>query len=449
VRTCAHAAFGADLEEVRAETKLLCTGATEKDRARRLKYSGIYLTTVGLLRGESDWTRKIIEEFQVGEEDLWPEKHVILAEGNLRDALGAIPENDEIGGRLRAIVRFALGEQDASFDDALLAARTLLARPLLRLEDLLLFRAVAILAKEGSARDNSFAGALRDELRNDLMRALEWLAERSLVPYMEPLIDAHGDLLPKKELERWRGHLATVGRKRYDKKGEDRTHLRLSMLGAITVGAPGEEPQRIRGARLRTMLGLLVANRMLDKPLGHREFCQLAAGGELDPELARKTTNQAVLRLRESIGADTVVTGTETHELNLDRVRVDLLEADRLLREAIAAERERALIRAVPALMEALELTHGEVPFPGLYDDFFEALRSDFEHRLRSAVIGVARELLREGDPVSAERVLRGAFEAMPEDEELTDLLCDTLAALGERAEAERIRMRAREAQEA
>ncbi|MCB9214268.1 MAG: hypothetical protein H6616_00220 [Ignavibacteria bacterium] len=33
-------------------------------------------------------------------------------------------------------------------------------------------------------------------------------------------------------------------------------------------------------------------------------------------------------------------------------------------------------------------------PFPTLYDDFFEAVREDFEHRLRRGLLEVARGLL-------------------------------------------------------
>jgi hypothetical protein len=50
---------------------------------------------------------------------------------------------------------------------------------------------------------------------------------------------------------------------------------------------------------------------------------------------------------------------------------------------------------------------------------------------------------LLQGDPGSAEEILRAGCRAMPEDEEMEDLLCDALVALGKRVEAQRIRMRA------
>ena len=51
------------------------------------------------------------------------------------------------------------------------------------------------------------------------------------------------------------------------------------------------------------------------------------------------------------------------------------------------------LVKALPLLLEGLHIVGTEVPFPTLYDDFFEAVREDFEHRLRNAVLATARGL--------------------------------------------------------
>ena len=92
--------------------------------------------------------------------------------------------------------------------------------------------------------------------------------------------------------------------------------------------------------------------------------------------------------------------------------------------------------------MRALEIARGEVPFPALYDDFFEAAREDFEGLLRTTTLRVARGLVREGDATSAEGLLTRLHDIMPEDEEAGILLQNTLITLGRRAEAERVRMR-------
>jgi DNA-binding SARP family transcriptional activator len=215
------------------------------------------------------------------------------------------------------------------------------------------------------------------------------------------------------------------------------------MFGQVEALPPGGESIPIRGGRLRTVLGLLVADRMLRKPLGHREFCYIAAGSDddLDPENARKTMNNAIFRLRELLGDDAISTEGETPQLNPACIEVDLLVAYELLGQAERDARDDALMRAVPALRRALELSHGEVPFPALYEDFFEALREDFENRLRSAAIDVAARLLRAGDAAGAEDLLRPALDAIPEDEELVEMLYEALTKLGRRAEAARLKI--------
>jgi DNA-binding SARP family transcriptional activator len=157
-------------------------------------------------------------------------------------------------------------------------------------------------------------------------------------------------------------------------------------------------------------------------------------------ELARKKRNMTIARLREAIGSDAIITGGETPVLNLERVEVDLLQADTLLRRTLAALRQRSLVRAYPLLREVLEMAGGDVPFPSLYESFFEAVREDFEFRLRSAIVAVGRGLLAEGDAAAAETVLRRGYAAMPEDEEISDFLHEALIAQGKHVEAERLK---------
>jgi hypothetical protein len=224
-------------------------------------------------------------------------------------------------------------------------------------------------------------------------------------------------------------------------EGEGRGHVRVSMLGTIQVGAAGAEMAPLRGVRIRTLLGLMVADQMIGASLTPHEFVQIA-GEDNDPELARKKRNMGVVRLREIMGADAILTDGKTPRLNLAIVEVDLLRADELVKRSLAAAREGSWVRAQPLLLEALELTRGEVPFPTLYESFFEAARDDFEFRLRSAVLDVSRGLLREGDTGGAEEILRRAFAAMADDEEIADLLREALIARGNKVEAERVKMK-------
>lgn len=444
VRLCAYAAFGMELDEILTRARALCDDAPEANRQTWRTNAGIYLTTVGLLRGEEAWCEAVATEFLGGSDQLWPEKRALLAlaADGIESLLPTLPSGDTIADTLRPLVQIVAGlKTDAEL--AIDGARRALESPLLRLEDLLQLSAVLALLDRTAETVPEVNAALTESARRALTGALAWLEERSLAAYMRTLLRRYERRLTKREGEAWRARAAAIEREkdgtRLWRQGSDR--LAVSMLGTISIAQPGAEPERLRGPRLCTVLGLLVANRMLDEPLDHPEFCRLAAG-EIDPDLARKTTNQAIVRLRDALSPDAIVTGEETHELNLDLVEVDLLEVHARLNETELADRDRALMRAVPALLKALELSAGEVPFPGLYDDFFEAIRSDFENRMRNAVLSVAAGLLREGDAFTAERVLRLAFESMPDDEEVSDLLCDALVASDKRTEAERVRMR-------
>ena len=102
-------------------------------------------------------------------------------------------------------------------------------------------------------------------------------------------------------------------------------------------------------------------------------------------------------------------------------------------------------MRASSAIVAALALTRSDVPFPSLYDTFFEAAREDFENELRDTVLRVSRGLLDEDDPASAQEILAAAFEAMPDDDQVGGLLHTALTRLGRRTEAERVRMRSAE----
>lgn len=263
--------------------------------------------------------------------------------------------------------------------------------------------------------------------------------ERRLLPFAMPLLERYMDYLAQRERVAWRNRVLALEEERQGARL--RTKLRIRAFGTFSFGPDGNDQTPLRGARLRTLLALLIAAQVVREPLTHREFCRLAAGGESDPDLARKTANMAVARLRESIGIDAIVTGEETYALNLDRVEVDLFDAYRLLGEARSALRRRSLAAAMRGALGALDIVRGEVPFPGLYDDFFEALRNDFEFQLRSTVVDIARALLWESNAQDAVDLLHRAFEGIPDDDEIGELLAQALVTAGRHADAERIRM--------
>ncbi|MEP7220772.1 MAG: hypothetical protein ABI876_17730, partial [Bacteroidota bacterium] len=285
--------------------------------------------------------------------------------------------------------------------------------------------------------------AINAAVRHALTSMLELLADCSLVVMMRALLDRNSMLLEADGEAHWLRRIAEIGAARAgaERESHDSGLLRLSVLGTIEARGTEGEMLRLRGARLRALVGMMVASEMLTTPISHREFCRLALGDD-NFERAKRALPVAVHRLRDVLGAAAVLTDSETPRLDLTIVKVDLLDAHRELAEARVALRGGSLIRGHSALRRALEIIGGEVPFPSLYDDFFEAMRDDFENRLRDAVLGLARELLREGDAASAVEILRSGSRMMAEDDEIAEMLCLALEATGDRTEAARVRMR-------
>jgi DNA-binding SARP family transcriptional activator len=280
------------------------------------------------------------------------------------------------------------------------------------------------------------------KIQERIGRTLELLASERAFAFMTALLDRWSDYFPAREMKRWRARAAAV-RASWEAdhpRSADKRSIRVSMFGRIEIAHGDEEPRATRGSRLRTLLGLMVANQVLDHPLTLEEFCAIAES-ELDFERSKNNLHVGIHRLREAVGHDAVLTDQRTPRLNPEIVRVDLIEAHSLLGEANTALRTGHLIRAWSALRNALEITGGEVPYPTLYDGFFEAARQDFELLLRETTIAVARAFLLEEDASSAAKVLRLAIASAPGDDELSELLADALIRSGKRAEARRVKI--------
>jgi hypothetical protein len=415
--------------------------------------TGVHLVRIGLLHDDAAWARDIRDRY-LGEEraaDLLPIDSMLLlalADGRFAEELRAQYEADHIEAGARAVVEAAL--DIAPTDSPLLLAqmRELVETPILTREHLaralVFFEIIELVAARPAY--SAIVDELRDDMHHACERILEWLQSRGLGASMRPLLRMTARYLSDVERAAWLERIEVMEREQASAvRTSEPPRLRITLLGAIEICHANEQPVRVRGARLRTLLGLMAADRMLDRPLSLREFQRIASGGEEDPERARKTTSMGVLRLRETIGSDAIVTDGETPRLNLQLVSVDILDVHERLVQASDAVEERSWVQATRAVQSALDLTRGQVPFPGLYEDFFEAAREDFEYAMRTAIINVARGLMIEGDPASAVEILSRGFDAMPEDEEIVELLRDALTRVGRRTDAERVRLRAAE----
>jgi hypothetical protein len=451
IRLSAIGLLTTEVTELEAQARQLCADAPEAILHQVRLRAGSRLAQIGLLRGENLWARHVVDIFIGDARQLPPKDQTMLAvaEGRLQETVEYLLEQDLVEYPVDKLMLMLLDADATMSDEEVAALQHFLRDQVVTRSDIQNIHIIAatIEALGSSEEACRVRAVVKSALHYAFVHGLEWLAEHSLPGAMQPLVSHYDWVLDEGERAAWRKRIAAIEEQLpgLSPKNSGNRQLRISMLGTIGTHFPDGTMNPMRGARLRTLLGLLVLDQMVEKPFSYREFCRLAASGEENPDKARKVMNMGVLRLREAIGPDAILTDTESPRLNIDYARVDLLEAHRLLGEAVDAAREGAMMRAVGAMIEALDSAAGQVPFPGLYEDVFEAAREDFENRLRSGIIEVSSSVLREGDAISAEAILRRGFEAMPDDEELADLLRQTLVRLGKRVEAERVRMRVEE----
>jgi DNA-binding SARP family transcriptional activator len=442
---CARTVLGESMAVIENEMRSIVEEAPPEFQKMLGNSICSHLLEVALLRGEREWSVRIFDEFEPSAQRIFADYRIIrgIAKGEFPKLL---PEQ-MTQPVLQKLVECYL-DHPRDRQEIIDVARQSLGTQFIRFESLTVVRSTLEVIKriEVDEPELRLVEELGADIDRSIVACLEWLSEREIHPCIESFVTEFGSMVDPGVLAPWRERLEArekvLQKSSSASQGEER--IRLSMLGTIEIVKQDGETIRPRGARLRTLLGLMVADRMLDKPLSSREFYLLAAGEE-DIDRARNTVHVAMHRLRESVGLDEAFTAVEKPRLNLDLFEVDLLEARRLLREGDVAARNGAWVRASGAVGTALALTRNEVPFPSLYDTFFEAAREDFENELRDTVLRVARGLLDEDDPASAQEILARAFELLPDDEEVSSLLYMSLTRLGRRTEAERVRMRSAE----
>lgn len=386
-----------------------------------------------LLIGDRSFAKEVNERYFAVEGLEAPEYHILFRLQNalpFEDILSIAPQKDS----LRNVFEL-LQNKDRDIHAFAHECIVILQSPIVRISDIL-DHYLAIELLEKYTPDQSC-----DEASSGLRSILDWSYTRSLSFILKAGLADYGKYLDAKELKQWNTKLTKLQKQVADSAGKDEK-LTLTMLGAIEIRKPDGTLDRVRGARLRSVLGMMVANIMLKDPLTHREFCFIAAGEKDDPELARKTVNMAISSLRDDIGADAIITTGDTPTLNHERIAVDIIEASDLLDDAARSIRRGSLVKAFPDVTRALEIALGKVPFPTLYDNLFEALRDDFDSRIRKVTLDLSKRLLAEGDQKNALALLDKFFQAIPDDAEFAELLATTLEGSDQKAEAERIRMK-------
>lgn len=389
---------------------------------------GARLLFIALIRGDLKAARAFVEEFRGSERPIHAPKQFLHAlwEDRLDDAIEhahrLLPNERD----LQRLALFCLGVTPE--EDVLSLCRTLLAPPVTLFVFNEIYAALWLIEHAATQGRITPDDELRALLSTSVLACAEWFAERSLDVCLTAHLDRHGSHLDEADLKRWRTRSHKLAEHRHAQfvaEGGDR--LRISMFDTITVQHPHSEPQRLRGGRNQTVLGLLVAIAMLKTPLDRSTFLRLATGIELDPERARKMWNIAALRLREVIGREALVADDELPHLDAELVHIDLLEVWRTFDEVDGAIRNGHIVFAREALLGAITEAAGRVPFPTLYDELFESLRDEFETRLRTLVLQLARRHVAANDNAGAELLLRAYIERVPDDEEGVEMLVEVL----------------------
>jgi hypothetical protein len=428
---CFRAGRGDAIEGIVASLDEGLGGLREANQSAGVAPSVIPLVDALLLRGEAATARALVECHGADTSSLGHDHRTLLG---LADTAEAAEAATPVTSATRA--------SRATLDSP---APT---RPL-RLRDV-----VSVLARH-VARDAAIARGTRRArmaasdraLAADTIAAVEWLLApgRSLHALVPALLEKSTGLVDATTIEHWRRRLEAIDTGVTEPRAESSLDgpWRITMLG--TIGARrGEREPRLQGARARMLLAVMVANAMLDEPLSSAEFARLVAGdATMAIENARNIQKTTVHRLREALGQDAILTDGASPRLNPAIIEVDLLHAHAHVVAAREALRSTSPMQARVAILAALAIVGTEVVFPSLFDDFIEAMREDFENDLRTTTLDVARALMREGGAADATEILRLAASALPGDGGIAELLQQSLAAVGRRADAVRVERRA------
>lgn len=446
LRLCGYGAIGMDPEDLRMHVEALCDEAPPPVSTRLRRNAAVNVAGVCILRNAHALARDMAETMLESAAELPASARFVLAQDIESLMEIALALSQPTAPPLeQALASLALGSC-CSIDGSIMAElNDLIAKPVLRYTDIIASLAVGAIFRrtEGRYPDSAIRSQLRSTLESAFPQILQWLAHRRLSGFLTGVLAQAAPFLSGSQEREWRG----VATRLVEERGEEfapqqhREGVRISVLGRITVTPTGGAPEIVRGARLRAVLGLLVAMEILGDEPAEVEFHRIAAPNARDTDHARKSVNMTIHGLRALIGSDAIITQETGPRLDLRYCSVDILEANTAISNVEEALRQGSLAVAYSRLSAALELTVGEVPFPALYDSLFESVRDEFENRLRLAVITVGDRLLRAGDLQRAEEILRRGFQALHGDEEILSLLCDALIRLGKRVEAERLRL--------
>ena len=435
-------AFG--LSPQQAEDRLLKLGGLQSTESRPADMIVVNnLTAIALLRGETEWGLDFYDRYVIPN---WSNPTILpLLIALLRDNPAKAWQNtsthtvvaDVYEAISKALASSASQEDLTDFTQFLEDAVEI--EPIAMRHILILHLALRLLKLCSDT-----IPASKELMRKGVRKGISWSEERELWTFMETLINRFGKVLPTAErlqvLEKSKNLQATTAHQ-FEPAVVAGKQFHISMFGTISVQTSvNDEPIRIRGERLKTLLSTMIANEIVGRPLSRDEFLRVASGQDGTSRKARDVVNKTVSRLRESVGKELILTDEVIPRVNTEVLTVDLLQAYDALHHAHTSLQQGNLVKGVNAIETCLSLWKGEVPFPTLYDELFETLREEFEAAVRTTGLEIAEELLRLGDPVSTTTLLKRLTSYIPEDDELLELYIEALEASGNKTEALRLR---------
>jgi hypothetical protein len=150
-------------------------------------------------------------------------------------------------------------------------SKAVFTREIIRVDDLLdLYFAIELLRFFGAESE------LTSDISSQLKKAFEFIMSCELPAFATAMTERYSRYLDPKDIKKWNAKLAKLSKKEASQEADE--YIRLSMLGVIEFKHPAGEVERVRGARLRSVLGMMTANIMLSDPLSRNEFCFVAAG---------------------------------------------------------------------------------------------------------------------------------------------------------------------------
>lgn len=347
-----------------------------------------------------------------------------------RSALQRLEKEGQIRSDLLPLVRYSIGHEDVSKEQAIHTARTVLEDPVIQRSNILSTRLVlALLSLTIEDPQRDLRPALRESILKGTHHAVQWLTERKIPAYLRPLLKdmrpfidsdekspATIDKFVEQHRQSDRTHLKTNGE---TTEQETQSRVKISMIGEITYTEPNRKPAKVRGPRPQQLLGLLTANELLAGPISLADFRVLVTGSGSQEE-SGNYLRVLVSRMRKQLGPDAILSdGEAAPRLNLARVQVDLIDVTNHIRRGISMARNRRGDQAREAVLQGMELLAKGEPYPNLSDKIFAAAREELHTLLRHGLIEIATLLRNKAKKEQAINLLKKGLELLNDDKEL------------------------------